>query len=134
MNIPRDTLLVVEDFDPDYEVVRRRLRALAPHFYLHRLRDFRSAISWLQNPLQYPRLVLLDLTLRDGNAADLLLTFRRTLRNVPIIVWSACLDPRVRRLCLALGADRFIRKVADARTIAAQVDSLILRWALKPSR
>ncbi|MDX2081370.1 MAG: response regulator [Terrimicrobiaceae bacterium] len=133
MKPPGNSVLVVEDFDPDFELVCRRLRAVAPTLQVSRLHDLDEIARWLDHPEPPPSLVLLDLSLRDGDASRLLADFRRALQKVPLVVWSASPDPDVPRRCLASGADRFIRKVADGNAVAKQLDFLIARWVLAPA-
>jgi DNA-binding response OmpR family regulator len=77
-----------------------------------------------------PDVVLLDLTLPDGNGLDLLQDLRA--RNIPTLIVSARSDEVERVVGLELGADDYITKPFSPREVVARLRA-VLRRVRSPS-
>jgi len=85
----------------------------------HSVAEARDTITKLQ-----PDVVVLDLQLGDGNGIELL---RETKRNYPFIrfiVFTNQCELQYRRRCAELGADYFLCKSTDARSLIATTKDL----------
>ena len=129
-------ILLVEDLDADYEALIRRLKALNIDVPVHRCGGVDEVQDHLtrwkkgatQSPL--PAILVLDLKLPDGDGQEVLLRMKSDdmLKDIPVVVWSATSDPKVRDRCLARGATDFRSKSADGRITDASIDSFVHLW------
>jgi two-component system, cell cycle response regulator len=71
--------------------------------------------------------VVLDLILPDRDGRDVLVQMRETAATstVPVVVLSSTSSPVARAECLAVGADEFVEKPADPKTLRAAVSRQI---------
>ena len=76
-------------------------------------------------------LVVLDLTLPDGDGRDLLVRLRErpATATVPVVILSGEDEPDVKAECLALGADEYLDKSAPLPVVAAAISAKIRREA-----
>jgi CheY-like chemotaxis protein len=74
-----------------------------------------------------PRLIILDHWLNDGTGLDLLewLVDQRSLRDIPVIVFTACQDPAVRDKALALGAHDFLLKPGGFEELGVAIENFV---------
>lgn len=82
-------ILVVEDYDIDFEAAARSFKRLGLAHPIVRASGADEAIAWLRTGT--PALVLLDLDLPDRSGADVIdeMKSRTALRHVPVVIWSA---------------------------------------------
>ncbi|MBB1362062.1 MULTISPECIES: response regulator transcription factor [unclassified Shewanella] len=71
--------------------------------------------------------IILDLSLPDGNGADLLKQWRKNGISLPIIVLTANTDFDTRLMCLDIGADDYLSKPFDVRELIARLKAIIRR-------
>ncbi|MGX9460558.1 response regulator [Shewanella sp. A14] len=71
--------------------------------------------------------IILDLSLPDGNGADLLKQWRKNGVSLPIIVLTANTDFDTRLMCLDIGADDYLSKPFDVRELIARLKAIIRR-------
>ena len=74
-----------------------------------------------------PELIILDLTLPDGNGLDLLRQIRSTGSELPIIALTARVAELERVLGLELGADDYVTKPFSARELLARIRAILRR-------
>ncbi len=79
----------------------------------------------------HPDLVLLDLTLPDGDGRDVARTLRRE-SDVPIVMVTARGTETDRVVGLELGADDYVVKPFSAREVAARIRAVLRRTAPPP--
>ncbi len=72
-------------------------------------------------------LIILDLTLPDGDGLSLLRTLRNTGNDVPILLLTARDEPRDKVLGLDSGADDYLVKPFDMNELLARVRALMRR-------
>lgn len=82
-------ILVVEDYDLDFEAAARGFRRLGLAHPIVRASGAGEAIRWLRTDT--PSLVLLDLDLPDSGGEDVIDEMKGsvTLQHVPVVIWSA---------------------------------------------
>ncbi len=127
--LPRDQtrILVVEDEEEEAELLRRILDDPSREFDVAPSAD--EAGGFLRE--EAPDLIILDLTLPDGDGRDVLVQVRDGASNAatPVLILSGRADPSVRAECFALGADEFLEKPAEPEILRAAVASLLRRTA-----
>jgi two-component system, sensor histidine kinase and response regulator len=122
------TLLLVDD-EPRNLVLLERLVAPLGHEII-RAEDGASAIEAFEQ--HRPDLVLLDLVMPGLDGFDVLSYIRAQGRDhVPVVVLTAHSEREIRLRGLEAGADDFLEKPADGRTLRVRVTTLL---QLKESR
>ncbi len=127
------TILIVED-DPDHvglieAVISRGLRGARIRVALL-CEGARSYLrgEWPEyeddgpnNPI--PDLIVLDLWLPDGSGFDLLrwIAERETLKNIPVIIFTASTDSDHAQLARELGVRRYLQKPAQFGKLVAAI-------------
>jgi DNA-binding response OmpR family regulator len=119
------TALVVED-DPAVSGLVRRYLSRAG-FVVH---TTGNAADGLRQALDStPDVVILDLTLPDGDGSELCRKIRELPTNgdVPVLVLSGTSDISTKLLLFALGADDYVVKPCDPMELVARVHALLRR-------
>lgn len=129
----KNDVLVIEDLDSDFEMIRRGFRRVdTAQARLVRMRSLQEANSYLDHAAlaEVPGLIVLDLRLTDGDGRELLPSFqKRTGWNaVPVVVWSASDEPTVQENCLNQGAQAFFPKAANQQMTRRNIDHITKRW------
>lgn len=114
-------VLVVEDESSIAELVELYLKRAG--YQVRLAADLASARKALEDPSI--ALVLLDLTLPDGDGLDF---FRTLKRKVPVIMLTARDDVADKVLGLELGAEDYISKPFSPREIVARVRTVLRRF------
>ncbi len=125
----RKRVLIVDD-EPQNLALLDRLLAPLGHEVI-RAKDGRSALAMFES--RKPDLVLLDLAMPGLSGLDVLARIRAGEGDdhVPVIVLTAHKEPEHRFRGLEAGADDFLEKPADGRTVRGRVNALL---QLKDSR
>jgi CheY-like chemotaxis protein len=129
-------ILMVEDMDFDFEMTQRGFRRMGVQAPLIRHTNAASAAGFLSNvsvdssasPL--PGIVILDLNLPDGDGRELLSHIKRddSLKDIPVVVWSASNDPTVIAECYREGASSYICKASDQQVAENAIQQFVLYW------
>ncbi len=90
------------------------------------LRAARQLLAW-------PRLVVLDLMLPDGDGLDLIRCMRNSGNSTPIIVLSSRGDEMDRVSALEQGADDYVTKPFSPREIVARIRANLRRFDPTPA-
>jgi len=79
-----------------------------------------------------PALIVLDHWLPDGTGLDLLewLAGEPELREIPVIVFTACRDPEVRRAALARGVVAYHEKPEGFEDLARAIEAVLRPWTV----
>jgi len=88
-----------------------------------------ASIKLAQAALKHPGigLIILDLTLPDGDGLTLLRELRRQGNDIPILLLTARNEPRDRVLGLDSGADDYLVKPFDRDELVARIRALVRR-------
>jgi DNA-binding NarL/FixJ family response regulator len=84
---------------------------------------YELALELLQ--LQQPDLILLDISLPDGNGIDLLRMTKALYPDTKSIIVTNHADDYYRDLCISLGAYSFLDKSRDFELIPAYISNLL---------
>ena len=105
-------LLIVEDGDEDFDVLRLALRDAGVTNELVRCADGDEALAYLARKDARPALILLDLNLPGLDGREVLRELRASasLRTIPVMVLSTSNSPRDVELCYREGANCYAVK------------------------
>jgi len=136
-------VLLVEDNPGDVRLAMEALRAGELSKTIHVAQDGVEALEFLQGRAEgkepLPDLILLDLNLPKKSGHDVLAAIRadRTLREIPVIIFtSSAAGPDVRR-AYALHANCYITKppgLTELMETIRQIETFWLRTATLPGR
>ena len=117
----RQTALIVED-DPG---TRHLLSSTLASAGIEGLRAPSGAAMWRQLE-QAPSIVILDLSLPDGDGLELLRQLRQT-SDVPVLIHTTRSNEIERIIGIEIGADDFLPKPCNLRELLARVRALLRR-------
>ncbi len=113
------TILVIEDM-PDNATLARRVL----HSYGYTVLEAADAVTGLDLAMsQQPDLILLDLGLPDADGQTVAGILRRspTLRDTPIVVFTAWPEETARQMVTAYGCNGYIRKPISIADFTHQI-------------
>lgn len=124
-------VLVVED-DPDRaRLTERALEAAGPELEVAHAGTANEAVeAVLGDPDQRPDLVLLDLDLGPASGIDVLERLRARPAGgfVPVVVLTTSTDPGDRRDSYRRGANGFVVRPTDHRTLEERLEATARYW------
>ncbi len=135
----RPPILVVEDSDEDFDVLRLLLVSIGVENPLRRCATSAEALEAFRRLGQgdgarprerLPALMLLDLNLPGTDGRELLRRFRadERLRGVPVVVLSTSANPRDVRFCYGAGANGYMVKPVDLDRLERMLRALVEFW------
>ncbi|HLG77009.1 MAG TPA: response regulator [Ktedonobacteraceae bacterium] len=134
----RQPILIVEDSDEDFEVIRWALQKLSITIPLVRCEDGEDALDFLYHRDAYadvaqaprPALILLDLDLTITNGHEVLTIIKqdKDLKMIPVIVWTISTDPRDIEISFREGANSYILKPMTIEKLLEAVEMLNRYW------
>jgi CheY-like chemotaxis protein len=138
---PRRRLLVAEDDDADFFLLREILEELLPPTaVLCRARDGKELLDLVNRRDEgVVGLVLLDWRMPGMDGAEALARLKAdaATRLIPVVVLSNAALPQEVRHAYELGAAAYVQKPSDTQALAgfsAAVCDLWIRWAVLPDR
>jgi CheY-like chemotaxis protein len=131
-------VLVIEDSDEDYEVLRRSFRQSPTATRLHRCQTGRQALDYLEQavrsqpiqPSAIPAFILLDLNLPGIDGRSVLRTIKQdpALHYIPTIVLTTSNFAKDIDECYRFGANSYILKAIDLQRFKASILVTIDFW------
>lgn len=131
-------ILIVEDNDEDFEVIRWALQKLSITIPFLRCEDGEDALDFLYHRGVYadakqaprPALILLDLdlTITDGHEVLTIIKQDKDLKMIPVIVWTISTDPRDIEISFREGANSYILKPMTIEKLLEAVEMLNRYW------
>lgn len=131
-------LLVVEDSDEDFEVLRRIFQKLAIENPVYRCVDGEDALEFLYKHGKYqsslssahPSLILLDLNLPGTDGREVLAQIKQDpkLKKIPVIVLTTSSNPKDIEACYCIGASGYLVKPIDSSRLMNKMKVLIHYW------
>ena len=124
MNVePGAGIAVVDDDESLRHSLLRLFRSVG-----YSVEGFTSARDLLSSlAARKPRCVILDLQLPDMSGVELLERFAKLADAPPVVVITGNDDPCVRDRCVALGAQRYLRKPLDCDALLAAAAEIVGR-------
>ena len=117
-------ILVIEDSKLIRERLTLALSSLKENVELYLTTKMSEALICLNT--KYPRVIILDLFLPDGNGIKLLEKVKKESAKTVVIVLTNFPYPQVKNKCKKLGADYFYSKENDFDKVINTVESLVL--------
>lgn len=131
-------LLVVEDSDEDFEVLRRIFQKLSLEYPVYRCVDGEDALDFLYKKGNYqtslasprPSLILLDLNLPGTDGREVLAQIKQDLqlKKIPVIVLTTSSNPKDIEVCYFLGASGYLVKPIDSSRLMSKIQVLLHYW------
>lgn len=105
-----DWILVVDDHPLFCDAMELTLRSVIPGTDVQTADTLEMALSQLEQRVEMPILIALDLNLPDVSGLDGILKLRRIAANTPLIVVSSMSDNRIVSSVMKAGASGFVPK------------------------
>ena len=134
------TLLVIEDSEEDYEMLKRVVQKKSANYELIHCETGKEALEFFllnkdnhDNQAQLskiPSLILLDLNLPgiDGKTVLAKLKSHPTLKLLPIVVFSTSSNPQDIKTCYEKGANAYIIKPMDFDKLKEHIEIILKHW------
>lgn len=129
MATEKNTILIVEDSDEDYEALEWAVRKTGRDCVLKRFIFADDAVNFLSdNPL--PNLILLDLNLQGTSGHEMLRTIKENdkMRVIPVIVMTTSSAPRDIEFCYRHGAAGYVAKPVNLNKFTRSLQMLMDYW------
>ncbi|WP_460204387.1 response regulator [Scytonema sp. NUACC21] len=133
-----EPLLVVEDSNEDFKMLQRLMKRLAVQNPIYRCTNGDEVLDFLyqegdyQDPKIAPRpsVILLDLNLPGIDGRDLLQRLKqdRSLREIPIVVFTTSSNPMDIELCYQKGANGYLIKPMDFQNLQKTIQAFVDYW------
>ena len=132
------TLLIAEDEENDIFLIQRAFRSNGLSGVIQTVRDGEQAISYLggtgmyanREKFPFPFLMLTDLKMPKASGLDILKYARQDLkiRSLPIVILSSSVLLSDLERAYELGANSYITKPADFKTLAEKLKVFQTYW------
>lgn len=135
MSIRNRVILLVEDSDEDYEVIRRAFPKISHRLY--RCSDGDEALDYLRRRGAYadpgtprPAVILLDLNLPGTDGREVLDAVKADgdLCVIPVVVLSTSSDPQDIIECYRRGASGYLRKPDSLEGYRTALSQVLAYW------
>ncbi|BAZ50911.1 response regulator receiver protein [Nostoc sp. NIES-4103] len=141
-----EPLLVVEDSNEDFKMLQRLMRRMAvqnPIYrctngdevleFLHQQKSDRPSIGEAANSFDIiprPSVILLDLNLPGIDGRDILERLKqdRSLKEIPIVVFTTSSNPRDIEYCYQKGANGYLVKPMNAQQLQKTIKAFVEYW------
>ena len=133
-------VLLVEDNPRDAELTLRALRKRNLANHVVHVKDGREALDWLngtgayadRNPLNQPKIILLDLKLPRVDGLEVLRAIRadERTRRIPVVILTSSREQRDIVESYNLGVNSYIVKPVDFDNFSSAVAALGHYWLL----
>jgi CheY-like chemotaxis protein len=132
-------LLVIEDNDEDFEALSRIINLVSTlKLVIHRCIDGDDALDFLDRvgkysnlgDRSYPDLIILDLNLPGTDGREILATIKqsKTLKTIPVVVFSTSSNPKDIEACYQSGANSYMLKPMNINLLKDSVRMMIDYW------
>jgi CheY-like chemotaxis protein len=131
-------LLVVEDNDKDFEILKWALKKLSITLPVYRCCDGDDALDFLyqrgvyQDAAKAPRpaIILLDLKLTATDGFEVLETIKHDehLKMIPVVVWTTSSDPKDVEISFKQGANSYMLKPMTLDKLLQAIELLNHYW------
>lgn len=130
---PNRPLLVVEDSNEDFRMLKRLMQRMDVKNPVYRCVDGDEALNFLyENPQADPRpcAILLDLNLPGLDGRDILERLKQdtSFKEIPIVVFTTSSNPSDIELCYQKGANGYLIKPMDAGELKKTIQAFVDYW------
>lgn len=137
-NQPMPPLLVVEDSNEDFEALQRLLGRSSLAIPIQRCVNGDQALAFLYHTGIYedrqrsprPGLIVLDLNLPGTDGREVLRRIKqeKTLRKIPIVIFTTSNNPQDVEDCYQYGVNSYIIKPIDFAQLKRDIQTLVDYW------
>ncbi|AFZ35882.1 response regulator receiver protein [Stanieria cyanosphaera PCC 7437] len=134
----KQSLLIVEDSDEDFEALGRIMRQASLDIPVYRCIDGDDALDFLYRTGEYrditwvepPALILLDLNLPGTDGREVLEHIKQDheFKTIPIIIFTTSSNPKDIEICYRQGVNSYIIKPLNTYKLKKAVQTLIDYW------
>ncbi len=126
---PKHTILVAEDNEDDYLLMRDAIEENELHAELEWVKDGVELMTRLQ-AAPYPELIILDLKMPRKNGIEALQEIKADpkLKLIPIIIFSTSNSETDIKACYELGANSYIQKPTGFVLFAETMQTIYDYW------
>ncbi len=130
-------MLIVEDSEEDFQAFMLGLRRAGLDVPVHRCTDGDEALDFLHRRGAYagecaprPSVVILDLNLpgTDGRAVLAEMKTEKTLRSIPVVIFTTSNESRDVDVCYRSGANAYVQKPMELRAFMEAVSVVGQHW------
>jgi CheY-like chemotaxis protein len=132
-------LLIIEDSDEDFEALTRIIdRVSTLTLKVDRCLDGDDALDFLDRvgeyknceDISYPDLIILDLNLpgTDGREVLAMIKQSKTLKKIPVVVFSTSSNPKDIEACYQSGANSYLLKPMNINELKESVRMMLDYW------
>ena len=136
---PTPLLLVVEDSDEDYEVLKRLMKRYCDlQIPMQRCVDGEEALEFLLQESKraersqgtLPNLILLDLNLPGTDGREVLNEIRQNayLKTIPVVILTTSSNPKDVDSCYRSGANAYMIKPTDIEQFKISIQQFVNYW------
>lgn len=137
-NLSTKPLLVIEDSDEDFEALKRIMVQSEVSNPVYRCIDGDDALDFLYRTGEYrdraetprPSIILLDLNLPGTDGREVLEQIKqdKTLKQIPVVVFTTSSNPKDIAACYRNGANSYILKPMNVNQLKQEVKSFVNYW------
>jgi CheY-like chemotaxis protein len=134
----KQSLLIVEDSDEDFEALGRIMRKASFSVPIYRCTNGDDALDFLyrhgqsssSSVLEYPTMILLDLNLPGTDGREVLQQIKqdKEFKTIPVVVLTTSFNPQDIEICYRHGVNSYIIKPMDLQKLKKTVQTLIEYW------
>jgi DNA-binding response OmpR family regulator len=119
-------ILNIDDDPEDLEIFYKAVKTVNPLTKCFLARNAKEALNILQDTI-IPHYIFLDIhmPLMDGKTVLAELRRNKKLEAVPVVMYSTKIDPNETQEYAALGANQFLHKHNDFRSLCNSIDALL---------
>jgi CheY-like chemotaxis protein len=128
-------LLIAEDSDEDFFTVERLFKQMAVDNPIHRCQDGDEVLDFFNSeqlpPIQTnPAVILLDLNLpgTDGRAVLEALKRDRSLKKIPVVIFTSSDNPNDVEFCYQHGANGYLLKPMGRKKLEQTLQAFVDYW------
>lgn len=122
------SILVVDDDEDDRLIIDEAFTAIGFNAEVKKFRNSQALFHYLDsiNQSLYPSLIVLDNTLPELEATDILSILKRNeaYQSIPVVVYSTTISPSKKKQLLSMGAHACYKKGNTMQEIIAVVKEL----------
>jgi CheY-like chemotaxis protein len=132
------SILVVEDSEEDFEVIRWAFRRLGVNITMQHCIDGDETIDYLygigkfahQTRPSLPDIILLDLNLPGTDGREVLQQIKQDeiLKRIPVVVLTTSLNPKDIQSCYENGANSYVLKPVNLQRYLETLKTIVSYW------
>jgi len=135
MTQPFSPLLIAEDSDEDFEVLKLLMQQMKVQNPIHRCTNGDKVLDFVyqegeQPAASLPSVILLDLNLPGTDGREVLEQLKQdqSFKEIPIVVFTTSSNPKDIEFCYQKGANGYLIKPVDSAELERTVQAFVDYW------